>query len=83
MKQPTVEEQIKFFENIFNDDELYVLVLASFISSELDYSEEKKTEVLRIVKMLIENFEKMKFKTKKRKNFVKKQLQEIPKILSN
>ena len=84
VKPPTVEEQIKFFERILDDEDghLFIIVLASLTSEdELRGNKKNQESALTISKFILDNFDKIKIRSDERRAFVKKYLQEVPEIV--
>lgn len=77
-----VKEQIDFFENIFNDESLCSLVLASLISADsIDCDPEKQEKSIQISKMILEHFDEIKFKDNDKKEYVKSFLEKVPELI--
>jgi len=81
---PTVEEQIKFFEKIMNDEDesLCCIVLAALTSpDELIGNKKNQESALSISKFILDNLDKMNI-SEERKTFVKKYFQEVSEIVA-
>ena len=79
---PTVEEQLSFFENIFNDESLCAIILAGLTSpDELEGNKKNQESSIQISKMILENIDKIKFKSEERKAIVKHCFEKVPEIV--
>lgn len=79
----SVQEQLDFFENIFNDDSLCFITLAALTSEEeLEGNRKNQESALEISKMILENIDKIKFNNKDRKKLVKEYFEKVPEIVA-
>lgn len=82
-KKPTVEEQLEFFEKILNDDSLCAIVLAALTSpDELEGNKKNQESSLSISKTILENIDKMHFKSDRKREFVRKYFEKVPDIVA-
>lgn len=79
----SVKEQLDFFENIFNDDSLCFITLASLTSEEeLEGNRKNQETALQISNMILENIDKIKFNNPERKKLVKEYFEKVPVIIA-
>lgn len=78
-----VSEQLELFENIFNNDDICPIVLSALTSeSELEGNKQNQETILSISKMILENIDKINFKSDDRKTMVKNYFEKAPGIIA-
>lgn len=79
----SVQEQLDFFENIFNDDSLCFITLASLTSEEeLEGNRKNQETALQVSNLILENIDKIKFNNPERKKLVKEYFEKVPVIIA-
>lgn len=77
-----ISDQLQFFENIFNDDNLFAITLAALTSEDELYGNKKNQDsAIEISKMILENIDKIHFKSEERKESVRRYFEKVPLIV--